>query len=334
MIKMGIVGYGYWGPNVLRNFYNCPETKVVSCCDKSPKRLKSLGEAYPDVKRLNDYQGITEDASIDAVAIVTPVSTHFEIAKSALLHDKHVFIEKPMTLTSAEGKELVELAAKKKKILMVDHTFLFTGAVQKIKEIVSKGDLGELYYFDSVRVNLGLFQNDINVIWDLAPHDLSIMNHVLDKKPIAVSAVGSAHVNPKIHDGAYLTVFFPDALIAHFHLNWLSPVKIRKTLVGGAKKMLVWDDLSADDKIKVYDKGIEISNPEDAHKKLVSYRSGDMWAPQIEAMEALKLEVAYFAESVNKGTSPFNDGEAGLEVVKILEASDLSLQSEGRRVSL
>jgi predicted dehydrogenase len=243
-------------------------------------------------------------------------------------------VEKPFTWTAAQAEELIELADRKNLKIMVDHTFLFTGAVKKIKEVVEKRELGDLYYYDSLRVNLGLFQHDVNVIWDLAPHDLSIMDYVIAEKPEAVVATGQKHLNG-VEDVAFITVYFPNKIIAHVNVNWLSPVKVRTTLIGGEKKMLVWNDLDADEKIKIYDKGVSMStNPSNLHQLLVSYRSGDMWAPQVEQIEALRAETAYFLECIQENTKPFNDGVAGLRVVRILEAADKSIRSRGEAVAL
>jgi predicted dehydrogenase len=262
---------------------------------------------------------------IDAVAIVTPVSQHYGLAKKALENGKHVFVEKPFTATSAQAEELIELAERKHLQIMVDHTFLFTGAVRKIKQLVDDGTLGPLYYYDSTRVNLGLFQHDVNVLWDLAPHDLSIMDYLIGLEPDLVVATGGAHVNC-LEDVAHLTIYFPNKILAHINVNWLSPVKVRTTLVGGQKKMLVWNDLDPAEKIRVYDKGADIKSELGVHQLLVSYRSGDMWAPRVEDLEALQLETRYFLDCIKDGTKPFNDGLAGLRVVRILEAGELSLK--------
>jgi predicted dehydrogenase len=268
------------------------------------------------------------------VAVVTPVWTHYELAKKALENGKHVFVEKPFTYSVAQGEELVELAERKNLRIMVDHTFLFTGAVRKIKELVDKKELGDLYYYDSLRVNLGLFQHDVNVIWDLAPHDLSIMDYVIGEKPEAVVATGEKHLNG-VEDVAFITVYFPKRIIAHVNVNWLSPVKVRTTLIGGEKKMLVWNDLEADEKLRIYDKGVSMStNPGNLHQLLVSYRSGDMWAPQVEQVEALRAETAYFIKCIEENSKPFNDGAAGLRVVRILEAADRSIRSRGEAITL
>jgi len=270
---------------------------------------------------------------IDAVAVITPVWTHHELTKAALENGKHVFVEKPFTSSAAQAEELIELAERKKLTIMVDHTFLFTGAVRKIRELVESGDLGDLYYYDSLRVNLGLFQHDVSVVWDLAPHDLSIMDHLIKKEPEAIVATGERHLNG-VEDVAFMTVYFPQNMIAHINVNWLSPVKIRTTLIGGQKKMLVWNDLVADEKVRVYDKGVHIKNGEGIRDALVSYRTGDMWAPQIEQTEALRVELNYFAECILKNKKPFNDGHAGLRVVHMLEAVDRSIQKRGELVRL
>ena len=274
---------------------------------------------------MTDADDIVTSSEIDAVAIVTSVSSHYELAKKALENGKHIFVEKPFTATSAQAEELVELAERKNLRIMVDHTFLFTGAVRKIKQLIDEGVLGPLYYYDSTRVNLGLFQHDVNVLWDLAPHDLSVMDYLIGLEPDLVVATGSAHVNC-LEDVAHLTVYFPNNVLAHINVNWLSPVKVRTTLVGGQKKMLVWNDLDPAEKVKVYDKGADVRTEQGVHQLLVSYRSGDMWAPKVEELEALQLETRYFLDCVTNGTKPFNDGQAGLRVVRILEAAEQSLR--------
>jgi predicted dehydrogenase len=281
-----------------------------------------------------DANEVLRSPNVDVVAVVTPVWTHYELAKAALENGKHIFVEKPFTCSSAQAEELIELADRKNLKIMVDHTFLFTGAVKKIRQLVDEGSLGDLYYYDSLRVNLGLFQHDVNVIWDLAPHDLSIMNHVIKGKPEALVATGEKHLNG-VEDIAFITVYFPKRVIAHINVNWLSPVKVRTTLIGGEKKMLVWNDLEADEKIKIYDKGVSMStNPSNLHQLLVSYRSGDMWAPQVEQIEALRAETAYFLKCIDENKSPFNDGVNGLEVVRLLEAAEKSVSQRGALVAL
>ncbi|MFC1669969.1 Gfo/Idh/MocA family protein [Spirochaetota bacterium] len=335
MIKAGVIGYGYWGPNIVRNFCAHPELTIEKVCDISKDRLKVVKDNHREIKTTVNADEILDDPKIDLVAIITPVSTHFDFAKKALLKGKHVFIEKPMTSNSDEAKELIDLAESKNLTLMVDHTFLFTGAVRKMKELSDKGSLGELYYYDSVRVNLGLFQHDINVLWDLAPHDISIMNYVIDGlKPLSVNAVGVDHFNSGFVDVAYLTVNFNNNFLGHFHVNWLSPVKIRKTLMAGDKKMLVWDDLEKDKTIKVYDKGVDINSIDEIYNMLVQYRSGEMHVPVIENIEALKLQTDYLVECIRDNKKPINDGPAGLDVVTILEASDESLKNNGKEVKI
>jgi predicted dehydrogenase len=331
MIFIGIVGYGYWGPNIVRNFNTIEGAKVAAVCDKNPDALKKVNAAWPGIKTTTDCNEVISAEDIDAIAVVTPVFTHFEIAKKALQEGKHVFVEKPFTSTSDQAKELIELAAQKNLTIMVDHTFLFSGAVRKIKELIEQGILGNLYYFDSTRVNLGLFQHDINVVWDLAPHDLAIMDYLIKEPPEAIVASGTAHLNGH-EDVAYMACYFSNNMIAHINVNWLSPVKVRTTLIGGCKKMLVWNDLEADEKIKIYDKGAEAKTREGVYDLLISYRSGDMWVPKVDATEALKLEANYFVDCVTSGTTPINDGHAGMRVVQMLEAADRSLKKKGAMV--
>jgi predicted dehydrogenase len=331
MIRVGVIGYGYWGPNVVRNLHGLDSAQVVTVCDRNPGAQKRAKHAYPSMQVTSDANEILCSPNIDAVAVITPVWTHFELAKAALENGKHVFVEKPFTSTSGQAEALIELAQKRDLKIMVDHTFLFTGAVKKIRQLIDQGELGDLYYYDSMRVNLGLFQHDIDVIWDLAPHDLSIMDYLIQNEPEAVVATGERHLNSHA-DVAFLTVYFPHNTIAHINVNWLSPVKIRTTLIGGEKKMLVWNDLEADEKVKVYDKGVRIGNREGVYELLVSYRSGDMWAPKIEQTEALKVELAYFLDCIEKNETPFNDGVAGLRVVKMLEAAGESLKLRGEAV--
>ena len=347
MLKLGVVGYGYWGPNVVRNFASQPDCRVVTICDTNPKAVAQALRHHPAVHATSNPDEVMRSSEIDAVAVVTPVSTHYDLAKKALENGKHVFVEKPFTATSAQAEELIELADRKNLQIMVDHTFLFNGAVRKIKELVDAGVLGPLYYYDSTRVNLGLFQHDVNVIWDLAPHDLSIIDYLIGLEPELVVATGGAHLNG-LADMAYITLHFPKNIIAHLNVNWLSPVKVRTTLVGGQRKMLVWNDLEPSEKVKVYDKGIQVTDNHDesrqrlkalveakvfevgaaqaVHDLLVSYRSGDMWSPQVDQTEALQLEARYFLDCLASGEKPVNDGRAGLRVVKMLEAADQSLK--------
>jgi len=331
IVRVGVIGYGYWGPNIVRNFHAQERSRVVAVCDKSVKSLQRARQAHPDVPVTQDCVELLEATDIDVACIVTPVWTHYELAKAALENGKHVFVEKPFTCTTAQAEELIELAERKHLKIMVDHTFLFTGAVRRIRQFIDDGTLGDLYYYDSTRVNLGLFQHDVNVIWDLAPHDLSIMDYLIKEKPEAVVATGERHLNG-VADVAFLTLYYPNNMIGHINVNWLSPVKVRNTLIGGEKKMLVWNDLEADEKIKIYDKGVEMTG--DVYKLLVSYRSGDMWAPRVEQVEALKIEAAYFVDCILSDTQPFNDGAAGLHVVRMLEAADRSLEQKGKIIQL
>ena len=331
MIRVGIIGYGYWGPRIARNFHGLNGCEVSMICDKSPESLRRAKHSYPDIAVTCDAAEVIRSSHTDAVAVITPVWTHFELAKAALENGKHVFVEKPFTSTVAQAEELIELADRKNLQIMVDHTFLFTGAVRKIRQLIDEGVLGKLYYYDSTRVNLGLFQHDVNVIWDLAPHDLSIMDYLIGSKPQAVVATGQNHLNCH-EDVAYMTIYFADSMIAHINVNWLSPVKVRTTLLGGEKKMLVWNDLEADEKVKIYDRGVDIANGQGVYELLVSYRSGDMWAPKIDQREALASEAAYFVQCIEKNQAPFNDGMAGLRVVKLLEAAQKSLKNRGQAV--
>ena len=333
MLRVGVIGYGYWGPNIVRNLHGQKNCQATMVCDMNPNALNRVRKTYPAIEAVSDPMEILRSPNIDAVAVITPVWTHYELAKLALENGKHVFIEKPFTSNSAQAEELVELAARKNLKIMVDHTFLFTGAVRKIKELTESGALGDLYYYDSLRVNLGLFQHDVSVIWDLAPHDLSIMDHLIKTEPEAIVATGEKHLNG-VEDVAYLTVYFPKNIIAHINCNWLSPVKIRTTLIGGQKKMVVWNDLVADEKVRVYDKGVQITSGEGIRNLLVSYRSGDMWAPQIEQLEALHVELDYFADCVLNDKVPFNDGHAGLRIVRMLEAAETSIRKRGELVRL
>jgi predicted dehydrogenase len=331
MIRMGVIGYGYWGPQIVRNFNSTDSCEVAVVCDKSSESLRRLKQAHPHIQATTDPCEILASPNIDAVAVVTPVWTHFELAKAALEHGKHVFVEKPFTSNTAQAEELIDLADSKNLQIMVDHTFLFTGAVKKIRQLVEDGTLGKLYYYDSTRVNLGLFQHDVNVIWDLAPHDLSIVDQLIDDKPEVVIATGQKHLNG-FEDLAYITIYFRNSIIAHINVNWLSPVKVRTTLIGGEKKMLVWNDLDADEKIKVYDRGVDITNGQSVRELLVSYRSGDMWSPKVEQTEALRAEAKYFIDCITKDERPFNDGVAGLRVVRMLEAADKSLKDRGKPI--
>ena len=335
MIRIGVIGYGYWGPNLVRNFVESPATQVVAVADLNQDRLDLVKRRYPGVEVMTDYQDLLEHPDVDAVAISTPVSTHFKLALEALQAGKHVLVEKPMTSTSEDALRLIDEAERRGLTLMVDHTFVYTGAVRKIRELIDKGSIGDVYYYDSTRVNLGLFQHDVDVIWDLAVHDLSIMEYILPEAPVAVSATGIGHVNGATENLAYVTLFYEGSLIAHLNVNWLSPVKVRRTLIGGSKQMIVYDDIENSEKVKVYDKGVTVRNgPESRYKLLVSYRSGDMFCPQLDVTEALRLEAQHFADCIRNKKTPITDGYSGLRVVSVLEAATRSMKSQGKAVPL
>ena len=334
MINFGVVGFGYWGPNIVRCLNEIQEATVKTICDLNPEILELAKGLYPNIQMTTDVNDIIQSDEIDVVAVVTPVSTHFDLAKKALENGKHIFVEKPFTTTIEEAEKLIELGDTNKLKIMVDHTFLFTGAVQKIKELIDTDVLGDLYYFDSRRISLGLFQHDTNVIWDLAPHDLSIIDYVVKNKPIALTAQGMDHMGSGFENIAYITMYFENNMIAHINVNWLSPVKIRTTMISGEKRMLVWDDLHVDEKIKIYDKGIAVSDRENIHRLRVDYRSGDIWSPRTEPTEALKTEMQYLIDCFKNDTQPFNDGHAGLRIVKLLQAADQSLKNDGKKIKL
>jgi len=335
MLNVGVIGYGYWGPNLVRNFHENGLSRVLAVCDINKDRLNKAAQRYPSIRFATDYHELLRNSSIDAVLISTPVSTHFPIAMEALKAGKHVWIEKPITASSDEALRLIEEAERYKRVLMVDHTFVYTGAVRKIRELVASGELGDLFYYDSVRVNLGLFQHDVNVVWDLAVHDLSILAHLYDATPVAVSATGMCHVPGEAENIAYLTLFFNSTMIAHIHVNWLAPAKIRQTLIGGSRKMIVYNDLEPSEKIKVYDKGITATDsPENVYQILISYRTGDMYIPKLDGTEALKVGASHFIHCIESGEKPLTDGRAGLEVVRVLEAAMLSMSKRGEAVEL
>jgi len=335
MTGVGIIGYGYWGPNLVRNFGEAPGARVVAVSDLRAERLAQVKARYPAVETTTDWRALVANPSVDAVIVATPVSSHFELAMAALRAGKHVLVEKPLAASSVEALRLVDEAARRHLVLMVDHTFVYTSAVRKIRELCASGELGDIYYYDSVRINLGLFQHDVNVLWDLAVHDLSIMDYVVAARPTAVSATGLAHVAGEPENIAYLTMFFPGRLIAHVHVNWLAPVKVRRTLVGGSRRMVVYDDLEASEKVKVYDKGISVDpGPENAYQMLVGYRAGDMWAPHLALDEALQVEAAHFIDCITNGRQPETGGEAGLRVVRLLEAASQSVAGQGRLVTV
>ncbi|HEV8315899.1 MAG TPA: Gfo/Idh/MocA family oxidoreductase [Vicinamibacterales bacterium] len=338
MIGVGIVGYGYWGPNLVRNFAEIAGCRVVGISDLRPDRLALAQARYPAAAVTTNCAELFDDPRVDAVVIATPVSSHYPLALAALRAGKHVLVEKPFTATTEQALRLIDEADRAGRVLAVDHTFVYTPAVQKIREIVASGSLGQIYYYDSVRVNLGLFQHDVNVIWDLAVHDLSIMDYVLPARPVAVSATGLGHVPGKPENIAYLTLLFEENVIGHVHINWLAPVKLRRTLIGGSQKMIVYDDLEPSEKVKIYDKGITVTENGNGdggkYQLLVGYRAGDMWAPQLDVVEALGIELRHFLACVDRGDRPLSDGLAGLRIVSILEAATASLGARGRLIEL
>ena len=310
MIKVAVIGYGYWGPNLVRNFHESSETGVLAVSDLRPERLALVKKSYPGVMTTTDYHDLLNNPEIDALAISTPVFTHYELALAALKAGKHVLVEKPLAATAKQASHLIAEAERANCVLLVDHTFVYTGAVRKIRELIDAQVLGDIYYYNSARVNLGLFQHDVSVIWDLAVHDLSIMDYLFTVRPHAVSATGFSHISGQPENVAYLTLFYENNMVAHINVNWLAPVKVRRILIGGSQKMVVYDDLEPSEKIKVYDKGVTIKN-ESIYDVLISYRTGDMLAPQLDMTEALKAEVAHFARCIAGNARPITSGEAG-----------------------
>jgi len=334
-VGVAVVGCGYWGPNLVRNFWESDATELRWVCDLVPERLVNIQRRYPAVKLTERIEDVLADPQVEGVCIATPSHTHYELARQVLESGRHVLVEKPLCDSSDKARRLMDLAEQRGKVLMVDHTFLYNPAVQAIRGILDTGRLGRLLYFDSTRVNLGLFQRDVNVLWDLAVHDLAMMDYLIhDRKPLAISATGIAHVPGQPENMAYLTCFYEDNLVAHIHANWLAPVKLRRTLLGGEKQMIVYDDLEPSERVKVYDKGITVTDEKEIHKLLISYRSGDCWCPKVPAGEALENEVRHFAECIRSGARPLSDGLAGLRVVKMIEAGSLSIQQRGAPVEL
>lgn len=330
-VGVGVVGCGYWGPNLVRNLAQTRGARLIACCDLDDRRLEWVRDCYPAVRTTNSYQDLLDDDRIQAIVIATPISTHFHLARRALEAGKHLLVAKPLAQSVAECVELDALARRNGLVLMVDHTFLYTGAVRKIKELMDAGELGDIYYYDSVRINLGLFQHDTNVIWDLAPHDVSIMLHLLGSVPQRVSAVGASHVNEQVENIAYVTMQFPDRLLAHLHVNWLAPAKVRRTIIGGSKRMIVYDDMDMSEKVKVYDSGAALSNdPDHIYSTMVEYRTGDMYAPKLDKAEALAVECRHFVDCIRDGTEPISGAALATQTVAILEAADRSLRLGGR----
>jgi predicted dehydrogenase len=336
MIKIGIIGCGYWGPNLIRNFNALDNVEVAAVSDLRQERLDFVRKQYPAISLLTQNEKeIIRSPEIDAIVVATPVSTHFPLGMEALNNGKHLFMEKPFTATVEEAERLIDLGEKKNLRIMVDHTFIYTGAVQTIKKYIDSGELGDLYYFDSVRVNLGLFQHDVNVIWDLAPHDVSIMDYLLERNPRAISATGVAHFDSGIENISYLSTYYDNNLLGHIHVNWLAPVKVRKTLISGSKKMIIYDDVEPSEKIKIYDRGIDVIEDRDQiYKMLVQYRTGDMLAPKIDLTEALVNVSGEFIAAISEDRPALTDGIAGLRVIKILEAANKSMQNKGEVIEL
>jgi predicted dehydrogenase len=335
MIRIGVVGYGYWGPNVARATAETDCAAVEMIADFSAKALDRAGRRHPSARLVNDWHELVNDPNIDAVAIATPVNTHFEIAHAALKAGKHVLVEKPMADSPQQAAILVEEAAKRRLTLMVDHTFVYTGAIQAIRGLIDGGELGELYYYDSTRVNLGLIQRDVNVIWDLAVHDFAIMDHLIDAEPVAISASSAGFVTGSPNTMAHLTVYFDSGALAHLNVNWLAPVKIRQTLIGGSRKMVIYDDIETSEKVKIYDRGVDVGDdPKAAYERMVSYRIGDMRAPALSTKEALQTEIQEFARCIASGDRPLTDGETGLRVVELLAAATRSSAMRGQPVEL
>lgn len=335
MINIGLIGYGYWGPNLARNFNSNPNMELKSICDFSTDRLELAGRLYPQVKLTKDTDDLFGDTNLDAIAVATPVSTHFDLAYKALSNDKHVWVEKPMTEKIEQAEALIDLASKKNKSLFVDHIFIYTGAVRKIKQIIQNGELGDLIYYDSTRVNLGLFQQDVDVIWDLAAHDISIMDYLMPFKKLTVSATGSNYYGNGIVPKSLLTIYMENNVVGHINVSWVSPVKIRHTLIGGTSKMVLYDDNNPSEKVKVYDKGVEFyETKEELYRLKIQYRIGDMYAPKLEEFEALAIGTEHFADCIINGKKLMSDGKAGLEVVKVLVASKESLKKKGAPIEL
>ncbi len=329
MINIALLGFGYWGKNLARNINNSPDCNLMYICEPIDDLSSQCKKHYPHVKVLANYEKILDDPKIDAVVIATPVSTHYELARASLEKNKHVLVEKPLTENSKTAHELCDLSKKKNKILMVDHTFLYTGAIEKIKELVEKKEIGALQYIDSSRINLGLFQRDVNVIWDLAPHDLSICLHLFDKMPKSVQATGISHLNNNMENIAYMTLNYHEDFIAHFNFSWISPVKVRKMMIGGNKKMIVYDDVEPTEKVKVYDSGITAPSSDNIDNFNIDYRTGDISVPKVSIHEALSKMINDFVESINQNKDPLSNSKLGYEVVKIIEASERSLKNNG-----
>lgn len=333
MIRIGVIGYGYWGPNLVRNFMETREATVAAVSDLSAERLGEVQRRFPGVKTTTDYRELLRDPDIDAIAIATPVGTHYELGLAALTAGKHLWLEKPMTETSAQAQRLIDEAERRRLVLLVDHTFIYTGAVRKMAEIMRSGELGRIYYYDSIRVNLGLFQRDVSVISDLAVHDFSLLDHLLGEQPVAVSASGTNHFPGTPENLAYVTLFYESGTIAHANVSWLAPVKVRQILIGGSKKMITYDDLEPSEKVKIYDKGVSFTDdPQKIQEMRVGYRTGDMWAPKLSMTEALRVEGDHFADCIQNGKTPQTDGHLGHRVVRLIELANASMRRMGETV--
>lgn len=334
-IPVAVVGCGYWGPNLIRNFVACPATRVEAVCDKDPERLRRVQALYPQVELVTDFREVLADPRVEAVAIATPVGAHFALASAALKAGKHVLLEKPLAATTREAEALISLAERGSRVLMVDHTYIYSAPVMKMKELIDDQHLGDIYYIDGVRINLGLFQHDVNVLWDLAPHDLSIIDYLLGRVPRTVAATGTCHTGGDIEDVAYLNLDFGGNLLVSVHVNWLSPVKVRHLIIGGSRRSLVYNDLEPVEPLKIYDRGITVAEtPEERQGVLISYRTGDIWSPHVDRSEPLQNMVAHFADCIRNGRRPLTDGEAGLRVVRVLEAAQRSIKAQGGRITL
>lgn len=333
MIKIGVIGYGYWGPNLVRNFAETPGATVAAVADLNSERLDLVQRRYPLVNTSTRFQDMLEDTSIDAIAVATPVSRHFELGMAVLKAGKHLWLEKPITETSLQALKLIDEAEKRQRVLLVDHTFIYTGAVRKMGEIIKNGDLGRVYYYDSTRVNLGLFQRDVSVISDLAVHDFSILDYLLGEHPVAVSASGVNHFAGTPENLAFITLFYDSGTIAHTNVSWLAPVKVRQILIGGSNKMITYDDLEPSEKVKIYDKGVSFTDdPKQIQQMRIGYRLGDMWAPQLDATEALRVEGEHFVDCIEHGTTPQTDGQLGMRVVELIESATSSMRGRGETV--
>ena len=335
MINVAVIGYGYWGPNLLRNFSECERARVLAVCDAREHRLEAAARRYPAVATSTDPSVVMDNSEVHAVAIATPVESHYDLAMAALRAGKHVLVEKPMTQSAVQARELAAEAERRGVVLMVDHTFVYTGAVRKIRELVDAGELGKIYYYDSSRINLGLFQHDVDVVWDLAVHDFAILDFILDERPLSVAAHGVAHVTGRPENLAYVTLFYGSGAVAHINVNWLAPVKLRRTLIGGSKKMIVYDDMEPDEKIKLYDKGVTTTeDPGEIYRMRIGYRVGDVWSPQLDRTEALKYEVDHFIDCIESGEPVSTGARMGLRVVEMLEAATASMRNRGQPVEL